>query len=128
MPYDMVVALSREPASKTKWSMKLGVREKNSGKTETYTGLTGRKLKQRWQELERNFNKPDDRNKSSLSVHAWELKGRGIDYEISWKILDRANEFNPATKICNLCLREKYFITYADKSSTLNKRTEIFNT
>ena len=88
------------------------VREKISGKTETYTGLTSRKFKQRWQEHERNFNKPEDRNKTSFSVHVWELKDRGIDYEISWKILDRATKFNPAKKKCNLCMREKYFIKH----------------
>ena len=33
--------------------------ENQSGKTETYTGLTGRKFKQRWKEHNTDFDKPD---------------------------------------------------------------------
>ena len=104
------------------------VQERVSGRKETYTGLTGRRFRDRWKEHERNFEKPNQRNETSLSLHVWELKDRGIDYDISWKILERAKTFNPATKKCNLCTREKYFIMYVEKCSTLNKRSEVFNT
>ena len=106
------------------------VQERVSGRKETYTGLTGRRFRDRWKEHERNFEKPNQRNETSLSLrlHVWELKDRGIDYDISSKILDRAKTFNPATKKCNLCTREKYFIMYVENSSTLNKRSEVFNT
>ena len=104
------------------------VKESVSGKTETYTGLTGRTFKQRWTEHKRDFEKTDSRTKTSLSLHIWELKDQGIAYDTSWRILDRASLYNPATKKCNLCLKEKYFIMYSDKSSTLNKRSEVYNT
>ena len=39
------------------------VRERNSGKTETYTGLTGRSFKQRWKEHQRDFDNPDKKER-----------------------------------------------------------------
>ena len=104
------------------------VRERNSGKTETYTGFTGRSFKQRWKEHQRDFDNPDKRNETRLSLHIWELKDRGVAHDTSWRLLDRATTYNPATKKCNLCIREKYFIMYQNKSSTLNKRSEVYNT
>ena len=104
------------------------VKQRGSGKMETYTGLTGRRFIDRWKEHQRNLDKPEERTETCLSQHVWELKDRGIDHDISWKILDRATLFNPATKKCNLCIREKYFIMYVEKSSTLNKRSEVYNT
>ena len=104
------------------------VKERISGKTETYTGLTGRTFKQRWNEHNRDFEKIENRTNTSLSLHIWELKDKGIEFDTSWRILERASLYNPATKKCNLCLKEKYFIMYSDTSSTLNKRSEVFNT
>ena len=104
------------------------MKQRGSGKKETYTGLTGRRFIDRWKEHQRNLDKPEERTETCLSQHVWELKDRGIDHDISWKILDRATLFNPATKKCNLCIREKYFIMYVEKSSTLNKRSEVYNT
>ena len=103
------------------------VKEANSRKVETYTGLTGRSFKKRWQEHQNNFEKTEKRNETSLSVHVWELKDRGVAHDVSWRILDRATTYNPATKKCNLCIREKYFIMYQNTSSTLNKRSEVYH-
>ena len=104
------------------------VEEKPSGKIETYTGLTGRPFKKRWQEHKRDFVKPQNRTKSKLSGYIWDLKDNGLDFEITWKILEKAQTFNPVNKKCMLCLKEKYFIMYRTEGSTLNKRSEIFNT
>ena len=104
------------------------VKETLSGKTETYTGLTGRSFKQRWNEHNRDFEKPENRTKSMLSTHIWELKDQGLDYNISWKILDRGKSYNPVTKKCLLCLKEKFYIMYSKENSSLNKRSEVFNT
>ena len=74
------------------------------------------------------MRKPGNRIKTKLSSHVWELKDRGINYDIKWKLLERAPTFNPVTKKCRLCLKEKYFIMYRKENSTLNKRSEVFNT
>ena len=104
------------------------VKEKVSGKTETYTGLTARSFKQRWREHQLDFKKSDNRTKSRLSSHIWELKDQGLEFDISWKLLERAPAYNPVSKKCLLCLKEKFYIMYRRDSSTLNKRNEVFNT
>ena len=104
------------------------VTETLSGKTETYTGLTGRSFKRRLTEHRHDMKKAENRHTTSLSAHIWDLKDSGKDYQIKWRILARAPTFNPTSKKCRLCLREKYFIMYRKDCSTLNKRSEIFNT
>ena len=56
------------------------------------------------------------------------LKDRNIDFTLKWDFIERAPSFNPITKKCRLCLKEKYHILYNSESSSLNKRQEIFNT
>jgi hypothetical protein len=74
------------------------------------------------------MNNPGDRSKSKLSAHIWDLKDKGVNYEVKWKLLERAPVFNPITKKCRLCLKEKFWIMYRKDSSSLNKRNEVFNT
>ena len=104
------------------------IKETASGQTETYTGMTCRKFKERWREHEGNQRNESQRRSTKLSVHAWNLKDKNLDYEIDWKIIDRAPAFNPITRKCRLCLKEKYYIMYDRTGSTLNKRSEVFNT
>ena len=104
------------------------VKETISGNKETYTGLTCRQFKTRFNEHNLDMNNPSGRIKSKLSSHIWSLKDRGINYEVTWRLLDKATTFNPTTKKCRLCLKEKYFIMYRRDSSSLNKRSEVFNT
>ena len=54
------------------------------------------------------MSNPGDRSKSKLSAHIWDLKDKGINYEVKWKLLDRALVFNPITKKCRLSLNKKY--------------------
>ena len=106
----------------------MSVTETKSGKVETYAGLTCRTFKTRFNEHNNNMNNPGDRSKSKLSAHIWDLKDKGVNYEVKWKLLDRAPVFNPITKKCRLCLKEKFWIMYRKDSSSLNKRNEVFNT
>ena len=36
--------------------------------------------------------------------------------------------YNPLSKKCRICLKEKYFIMHRRDGSTLNKRSEVYNT
>jgi hypothetical protein len=51
-----------------------------------------------------------------------------VPYEISWKKLARGRVFNPTSKTCQLCLKEKYLIMFSPEGATLNKRNELYNT
>ena len=73
------------------------------------------------------MNNPGNKG-TSLSTHILELKDKGTDYDVEWDFIDRAPSFNPITRKCRLCLKEKFHIMYSKEGSTLNKRQEIFNT
>ena len=97
--------------------------------TETYTGLTGREFKDRLYEHRTDINNNTAGKKTTrLSAHTRALKERSKDYTIDWKIIEKANIYNPITKKCMLCLKEKFYIMYDRKGSSLNKRNEVFNT
>ena len=104
------------------------VTETVSGKSETYTGLTARPFKKRIDEHYRDFEIPENRIKSKLSGHIWELQDENIDYSIQWTIQDKAPPYNPTNKKCSLCLKEKHFIMYRKEHASLNKRSEVYNT
>ena len=95
--------------------------------SETYTGLTSRRFKDRYYEHTHDMNNQNQEG-TSLSNYVWKLKNSGIPYKISWKILSKATSFNPSTKKCNLCLKEKYFIIFNPEGATLNDRNELFAT
>ena len=100
--------------------------EVTSGKKETYTGLTNRRFKDRLYEHNTSINKRGEKN-TALSSHIWNLKDRGILYDLSWRLKDRATTYNTTTKSCRLCLKEIWYILYNADGATLNKRGEIFN-
>ena len=87
------------------------VRENVSDKIEpyTYTDLTSCKFKNKWKEHNNDFEKPQNRTKTMLNTHVWNLEDKGLDFSISWKILDRGPSYNPISKKCILCLKEKFF-------------------
>ena len=100
----------------------------SGGTVETYTGLTYRPFKTRWKEHMSDFENPKCRTKSNLSGHIWDLKDRGKGYNVEWSIIDKAPPFNTTTKKCLLCLKEKHHIMYDGLRSSLNSRSEVFNT
>ena len=108
---------------------KATVRDVQSQKIETYTGLTYRTFKERLKEHNSDMKHPNNRTSSRLAGYVWDLKYRGVhDFEVTWDILARAPHFNPVTRKCLLCLKEKHYIMYGEGTSSLNKRSEIFNT
>jgi hypothetical protein len=74
---------------------------------ETYTGLTANTFKDRWYGHNADMNNTQDKNKTRLSTHMWDLRDRNVNYELKWDFIDRAPPFNPITRKCRLCLKEK---------------------
>ena len=104
------------------------VTETGTGKVETYTGATGNTFKERLGGHNCDMNNRKYRINTCLSNHVWNLKDDGIPYDIQWSLVDRAPPFNPTTRKCRICLKEKKEILYNKDGSSLNKRNEIFNT
>ena len=72
-----------------------------------------------------SFRHEKYRTNTELSKHLWKKKNDNKEYHLSWRIKDKASSYNPATKRCCLCTTEKVRILTADKTKTLNKRSEI---
>ena len=68
-------------------------------------------------------NQKRTRQPSVPTFGTW--KDRGTT---SWRIIDRGKAFNPSTKSCQVCLKEKYHIMFSSEGATLNSRREIFST
>ena len=100
----------------------------DTNKVETYTGLTGGTFKVRYNRHMSDFRNPAYEKSTTLSKYIWKLKRENAPYEISWKPLSRARVFNPVTRSCQLCLREKYFISFHPESASLNSRDELYST
>ena len=100
----------------------------DNNKSEFYTGLTGGKFKDRYNQHQCDFRHEKNQNSTCLSKYMWSLKHQQIPYKIDWKILCRGRIFSPVTRTCRLCLMEKYFISFHPETATLNQRSELFST
>ena len=97
----------------------------DNNSSETYVGLTENSFKIRYRNHTASFRNKVARNSTELSKHVWSLKERGLSFNISWRILSHARPYNSASKRCNLCLSEKFFIICKPHYCTLNKRNEL---
>ena len=107
------------------------VRQQDTGKVETYIGLASTNWKARLAVHKSSFThrvKPGakSQNTTELSKHIWELKDKKVKYSLSCKIIDRAQPFNPSSKMCRLCLTEKYHLMYNKDGASLNNRSEFY--
>ena len=96
--------------------------------TQTYTGLTSNTFKQRFYGHSHSFNNRDSTTSTTLSSYIWDLKDKGRDFNLSWNVIDRGKAFNPVTRRCNLCVKEKFHIIFQPEGASLNKRSELFST
>ena len=62
---------------------------------------------------------------TALSQFIWELKDKGLDYEIEWVLLAKASPYNPSNKTCNLCSKERFFILRKHWMATINKYNSL---
>lgn len=92
---------------------------------ETYIGIAATDFKARYRNHTMSFRNSTYKNSTELSKHVWQLKDRKEEFNITWKILRRANAYNPSNQRCNLCLTEKLLIISNPSACTLNRRNEM---
>ena len=97
-------------------------------KVETYTGLTGSTFKKRYHGHTHSFRHRNSKTSTTLSSHIWSLRDQNKNFDLGWEVIDRASTFNPISKKCQLCLKEKYYILFQPEGATLNRRSELFST
>ena len=97
--------------------------------TETYTGLTGGPFRTRhYGHVDDMKEENQDKPGTTLSKHTHKLRREGIDFTITWDILERRLAgYNTSSKSCRLCLLEKYHIMFTPGVATLNRRRELFS-
>ena len=95
-------------------------------KNRNYIGLASTDFKARLGQHKQTFK---DKNKSqtSISNYKHELKSKKIDFEISWRIVDKGRTFTPVTNVCNLCNKEKFQILFNSVLADLNSKSEFFS-
>ena len=101
------------------------VTETKTDKSETYIGLTGDSFKTRYGNHKKSFTHERYKSDTELSNHVWKLKNSKIEFTIKWRILDRGKIFSPISKICQLCVREKFYLIFHPELCSLNNRNEL---
>ena len=101
------------------------IKETVSGQSQSYVGLTANSFKDRFYKHRKSIN-DENYHKNTLSRHIRDLKRRKVNFELSWRIISKARAYSPASKCCELCLREIFYIMYDKKKASLNKRNEFF--
>ena len=102
--------------------------KQESPRVETYIGMTSTEFKDRYRNHKKSFKNFTYKSETTLSQFIWKLKSENVDYDIEWKVLDRAKPFSPVTGVCALCTLEKFYIISRPELGTLNKNEEIFKT
>ena len=98
----------------------------NTGKVEKYIGLAS-KFKNRFYKHKASMETENTDNSTTLSTHFWKETEEGRNPKITWKILENnIPTYNPVTAKCQLCIREKYCITFNPNEATLNSRNELY--
>ena len=97
----------------------------NTPMLKTYIGSTETPFKQWLVNHLTSFRHDRYENSIELSKHVWKLKREGKTFRMSGRILRKASANSSLSKQCNLCLTKKLIILSADKTTLLNKRSQL---
>ena len=88
------------------------------GERHTYTGLSMNTFKERLIQHKSDLRGFHPKPKTTLSKKVWELKRQNNVFSMTWKIVDRANKYTPASNSCNLCISEIFHILFKTQNAT----------
>ena len=98
---------------------------KYEDKTQHFIGMTENSFKTRYTLHKSSIRHSKHRNQTELSNLIWSLTDKGVDYKLTWDIIDRARPYRPGKRSCNLCMSEKFQILVG--KNLINKKTELLN-
>ena len=93
-----------------------------------YKGVTSTTWKERYGNHLKSFNHEKYEKETELSNEVWRIKRKNKGYRIKWRIIKQYPPYNPITKRCILCIKEKIEILENLGPNQLNKRSEIIGT
>ena len=91
-------------------------------RSETYIGSTSCQFKTRFNNHTATFRHRDKRNSTELSNYVWSLKDKNTSFNITWRIICKAQACNNGNSACNLCTTEKLYIISQPALASLNDR------
>ena len=89
---------------------------KYEDKTQHYIGMTENSFKTRYTLYKFSIRHSNHRNQTELLNLIWSLTNKGLDYKLTWDIIDRARPYRPGKSTCNLCMSEKFHILVGKKT------------
>ena len=95
------------------------------GDARVYIGMTEHSFKMRFNNHKVSFKYHKHSHDTVLSKYIWDLKDSDTNFSIKWSIVTHARSYRGNPSRCYLCLMEKLCILSADKSTLLNKRSEL---
>ena len=96
-----------------------------SGETKVYIGMAEHSFKTRYNNHKLSFKHRKHSHDTVLSKYIWDQRDKNTDFSIKWSIVTQASSYRGNPSRCNLCLTEKLCILSADRSTLLNKRSEL---
>jgi hypothetical protein len=90
-----------------------------------YKGITSTTWKDRYGNHLKSFNHEIYEKETELSKEIWRIKRKNKEFRIRWRLIKQFRPYDPLTKRCTLCLKEKIAILEHEGSNQLNKRSEI---
>ena len=90
-------------------------------------GITQTKFKQKYANHIKSFRHEKYQCDTELSNELWSIKNNNYTPNIVSEILRKHQTYNPNTKKCSLCLKEKREKARYKGRNLLNKRSEIIN-
>ena len=73
-------------------------------KAQHYIGMTENSFKTQYTLHKSSIRHSKHRNQTELSNLIWSLTDKGVDYKLSWDIIDGARPYRPGKRTCNLCM------------------------
>ena len=92
----------------------------------TYIGMTA-EFKTRYANHRTSMRHERYSNSTELAKYVHGLSDANTDFHITWEIKERAKSYGGTSRRCDLCTAEAYHILFADKATSLNKRSELIS-
>ena len=86
----------------------------------TYVGQTSTDFKSRLSRHKHSFIN-SNANQTHLSKHILKLKNEGVEPTVSGKMLERGESYSPVSGVCQLCVKEAFYILFRPQKAELNK-------
>ena len=93
-----------------------------------YKGITATTFKERYGNHLKSFNNEKYGKETELSKEVWRIKRKQKNFKIQWRLVKQFQPYDPVTKRCILCLKEKQGILDHEGQNQLNRRSEIIGT